>query len=140
MNLEKLMSISGKPGIFNLVLQTRTGFVVESLLDKKKLTIKLNSNVSLLSEISVFTYNDDVKLFEIFKSIAKKEESKVTISHKEPNEIILKYFREILPEYDQERVYASDIKKILNWYNILHQNNLVSLEGFEISNTEKKNK
>jgi hypothetical protein len=136
MSLEKIMSISGRPGIFNLVLQTRTGFVVESLLDKKKLTMKLNSNVSLLSEIAIFTYNEEVKLFEIFKTIATKEDCKATISHKESNEVITKYFREILPEYDEDRVYVSDIKKVLNWYNILQSNNLVSLEAFETSKNE----
>jgi hypothetical protein len=138
MSLEKIMAISGKPGIFNLVLQTRTGFVVESLIDKKKLTMKLNSNVSLLSEIAIFTYNEEVKLFEIFKTIATKEDCKATISHKESNEVITKYFREILPEYDEDRVYVSDIKKVLNWYNILQSNNLVTLEAFETSKSEEK--
>ena len=136
MNLEKIMSISGKPGIFNLVLQTRTGFVVESLLDKKKMTMKLNSNVSLLSEIAIFTYNEEVKLFEVFKTIAEKEACKVAISHKESNEVIVAYFREILPEYDEDRVYLSDIKKILNWYNILQNNDLVTFDAFD---TVKKN-
>jgi Domain of unknown function (DUF5606) len=132
MSLEKIMSISGKPGIFNLILQTRTGFVVESLLDKKKTTMKLNSNVSLLSEIAIFTYNEEVKLFKVFKTIATKEECKATISHKESNEVIATYFREILPEYDEDRVYLSDIKKILNWYNILQTNGLVTLEAFDV--------
>jgi hypothetical protein len=131
MSLEKIMSISGKPGIFKLVLQTRTGFVVESLLDKKKITMKLNSNVSLLSEIAIFTYNEEVKLFQVFKTIAEKESCNATISHKESNEVISKYFREILPEYDEERVYLSDIKKVLNWYNILQNNGLVALEAFD---------
>lgn len=132
MSLEKIMSISGKQGIFNLVLQTRTGFVVESLLDKKKTTMKLNSNVSLLSEIAIFTYNEEVKLFKVFKTIATKEDCNATISHKESNEVIAAYFREILPEYDEDRVYLSDIKKILNWYNILQANGLVTLEAFDV--------
>lgn len=137
MSLEKIMSISGKPGIFNLVLQTRTGFVVESLLDKKKTTMKLNSNVSLLSEIAIFTYNEEVKLFKVFKSIATKEDCKATISHKESNEVITAYFREILPEYDEDRVYISDIKKILNWYNILLANGFVTLEAFDVPENEE---
>ena len=137
MSLEKIMSIAGKPGIFNLVLQTRTGFVVESLLDKKKITMKLNSNVSLLSEIAIFTYNEEVKLFEIFKTIATKENCGATLSHKESNEAISKYFREILPEYDEDRVYASDIKKILNWYNLLHSSGLITMEAFEVAKKEE---
>lgn len=137
MSLEKIMSISGKPGIFNLVLQTRTGFVVESLLDKKKTTMKLNSNVSLLSEIAIFTYNEEVKLFKVFKSIATKEDCKATISHKESNEVITAYFREILPEYDEDRVYLSDIKKVLNWYNILLANGFVTLEAFDVPENEE---
>jgi len=125
MSLEKILSISGKPGLYVLKVQTRTGFVAESLLDGKKITVSLKSNVSLLSEISIYTYNAEKPLSEIMQNIAKKENKGQTISHKEDNATLLTYFREILPEYDEERVYASDVKKIVSWYNTLQAKGLL---------------
>lgn len=125
MSLEKILSISGKPGLYVLKVQTRTGFVAESLLDGKKVTVSLKSNVSLLSEISIYTYDAEKPLAEIMQNIAKKENKGQTISHKEDNATLLSYFREVLPEYDEERVYASDVKKIVNWYNTLQEKGLL---------------
>jgi hypothetical protein len=129
MNLEKILSISGKPGLYLLKVQTRTGFLAESLLDGKKITVSLKSNVSLLSEISIYTYEGEKPLTEIMNVIAVKENFGQAISHKEDNEVLLAYLREILPEYDEERVYASDVKKILNWYNLLQAKGLVVEEA-----------
>jgi hypothetical protein len=129
MSLEKVLAISGKPGLYALKLQTRTGFVAESLIDGKKITVGLRSNVSLLSEISVYTYDGEIRLSEVFRAIAEKEDNGAAISHKEDNAKLESYFREVLPEFDEDRVYASDIKKILNWYNMLHANGLVSKEA-----------
>jgi hypothetical protein len=126
MSIEKILSISGKPGLYELKLQTRTGFVAESLIDGKKVTVGLRSNVSLLSEISVYTYNGEVRLSEVFRAIAAKEDNGPSLSHKEDNAKLESYFREALPEFDEDRVYASDIKKILNWYNMLQAKGLVS--------------
>jgi hypothetical protein len=129
MSFQKILAISGKPGLYELKVQTRSGFVAESLLDGKKITVGLRSNVSLLSEIAVFTYNEEVKLIDIFKSIATKENGEATISHKETDDKLKSYFREILPEYDEDRVYTSDIKKIFNWYNILQPKGYVTLDA-----------
>ena len=129
MSFQKILSISGKPGLYELKVQTRSGFVAEALLDGKKITVGLRSNVSLLSEIAVFTYNEEVKLIDIFKSIATKENGEATISHKETDDKLKSYFREILPEYDEDRVYTSDIKKIFNWYNILQPKGYVTLDA-----------
>ena len=125
MNLEKILAISGKPGLYVLQVQTRTGFVAESLVDGKKITVNLKSNVSLLSEISIYTYEGEKPLSEIMQKIADKENKGQAISHKEDNATLIAYFKEILPEYDDERVYPSDIKKVLNWYNILQVKGLV---------------
>ncbi|WP_353169971.1 DUF5606 domain-containing protein [Flavobacterium sp.] len=135
MSFQKILAISGKPGLYELKVQTRSGFVAESLLDGKKITVGLRSNVSLLAEIAVFTYNEEVKLIDIFKSIATKENGEATISHKETDDKLKSYFREILPEYDEDRVYTSDIKKIFNWYNILQPKGYVTLDAL---NTEVK--
>jgi len=129
MSIEKILSISGKPGLYELKLQTRTGFVAESLTDGKKVTVGLRSNVSLLSEISVYTYDGEVRLSEVFSAIAAKEDNGPSLSHKEDNAKLEKYFREVLPAFDEDRVYASDIKKILNWYNMLQAKGLVSKEA-----------
>ncbi|MBF4516575.1 DUF5606 domain-containing protein [Flavobacterium sp. ANB] len=126
MNLEKILAISGKPGLYVLKVQTRTGFVAESLLDGKKITVNLKSNVSLLSEISIYTYEGEKPLTEVMQRIATKENKGQALSHKEDNAKLAAYFKEILPEYDEERVYPSDIKKVLNWYNTLQAKGLVT--------------
>jgi hypothetical protein len=137
MNLEKILSISGKPGLYLLKVQTRTGFVAESLLDGKKITVGLSSNVSLLSEISMYTYTEEKPLVEIMRAIAIKEnEGPTSVSHKEDNAKLIAYFQEILPDYDADRVYASDIKKLLNWYNILQAKGMVSKEESKVENAD----
>jgi hypothetical protein len=137
MSLKKILSIAGKPGLYNLKIQTRTGFVAESLLDGKRITVGLRSNVSLLSEIAVYTYTEEVRLANVFKAIAEKESNEMTISHKEDNTKVQDYFREILPEYDEDRVYASDMKKILNWYNLLQPKGLVTVEALSKKENEE---
>lgn len=137
MSLQKILAISGKPGLFELKIQTRTGFVAESFLDGKKITVGMRSNVSLLSEIAVYTYEEEIKLAEVFKAIATKENDGLSISHKEDNSVLSSYFREVLPEYDEERVYASDIKKIINWYNMLQPKGLVTMEALSLDVKEE---
>jgi hypothetical protein len=134
MNLEKILSISGKPGLYILKVQTRTGFVAESLADGKKISVSLKSNVSLLSEISIYTYEGEKPLVEIMSNIAAKESNGPAISHKEDNTTLMSYFREVLTDFDEERVYPSDVKKILNWYNTLQAKGLVVTE--EVTNAE----
>ena len=132
MNLEKILAISGKPGLYELKVQTRTGFVAESMIDGKRITVGMKSNVSLLSEISVYTYNAEKPLAEIFTAIATKENEGPAISHKEDNSALVAYFVEIMPDYDQDRVYPSDIKKILNWYNTLQAKGLITIAAEKI--------
>lgn len=137
MNVEKILAIAGKPGLFELKLQTRSGFLAESLLDGKKITVGLSSNVSLLSEISMYTYTEEKPLVEIMRAIAVKEnEGPTSVSHKEDNAKLIAYFQEVLPDYDADRVYASDIKKLLNWYNILQAKGMVSKEESKVENAD----
>ena len=126
MNLEKILAISGMPGIYALKMQTRTGFVAESLLDGKRVTGGLRSNVSLLTEISIYTHDAEKPLAEVMRAIAVKENNGPALSHKEDNSKLIAYFKEIMPDYDEDRVYPSDIKKVFNWYNILQSKGLVS--------------
>ncbi|POS01567.1 DUF5606 domain-containing protein [Flavobacterium croceum] len=136
MNIDKILAISGKPGLYELKLQTRTGFVAESLTDGKKITVGMRSNVSLLSEISMYTYTEEKPLVEIFRAIAVKENEGPALSTKEDNAKLAAYFKEVVPDYDEDRVYASDIKKALNWYNILQSKGLVSKEEPKVENAE----
>lgn len=138
MNVEKILAISGKPGLYELKIQTRTGFVAESLADKKKLNVGLRSNVSLLSEISIYTNTGEIKLFEIFARIAKKENDQETISHKESEDKLTAYFSEIVPDYDTDRVYVSDIRKVLNWYSVIQKSGLANVFSTALKQAEEK--
>ena len=129
MSLEKILSIGGKPGLFKLITQTRSGFVAESLLDGKKITVGIRGNVSVLSEIAVYTLEDELPLAKVFQKIKEKENgSKTAIGHKSDKLALEEYFFEVLPNYDEDRVYPSDIKKVIQWYNILHENGIMDFE------------
>lgn len=128
MSLEKVLSISEKPGLFKLITQTRNGFVAESLLDGKRLSVNLHNNVSILSEIAIYTLTEEVPLVQVLKKIKDKENGQATsISHKSSKDVLEEYFFDVLPDYDEDRVYASDIKKVIRWYNILHENKMLDL-------------
>jgi hypothetical protein len=122
MNLEKILSISGKPGLYKLKKQTRNGFLAESLVDGKKISVGARDNVSLLSEIAIYTLTEELPLREVFKKISEKEDGGQTINHKVPKVALEEFFFEVLPDYDEDRVYPSDIKKVVQWYNLLIKN------------------
>ncbi len=120
MALEKIIAIGGKPGLYELIAQTKGGFVGESLVDKKRLTVSIRAKVSVLSEIAIYALDREVPLLEVFEAIHKKEDGKETsVSPKADKLVLEEYFFSILPNYDEDRVYASDMKKILSWYNLL---------------------
>jgi hypothetical protein len=130
MEFSKIIAVTGKPGLFEVVSQTKTGVIVASLHDKKRFPITSTQNISMLENIAIYTYEEEVLLLNIFKKIFEKEAGKKSISHKESGTQLKNYFSEILPEYDEERVYASNIKKIIQWYNILVD------VGFDFSKVE----
>ncbi len=136
MSLEKILSISGKPGLYELKAQTKAGFLAESLVDGKKLSVGIRHNVSVLNEIAIYTYSEEVPLKQIFKNIKEKENGGESISHKVPKAELEKYFSEILPEYDEDRVYASDMKKVIQWYNLLHKKGIVDFDTVVSSEEE----
>lgn len=119
MEFSKIIAVTGKPGLFQVVSQTKTGLIVDSLVDKKRFPITSTQNVSLLENIAIYTYEEEVSLLDIFKTIYEKEEGKETISHKESGTTLTAYFSEVLPDYDDERVYTSNIKKVIQWYNLM---------------------
>lgn len=119
MNLTGIIAISGKPGLFKVIAQGKNNIIVESLEDNKRVPAYASDRISALDDISIYTYDDDKPLKEIFIDIFEKENGKETLSHKEDQSKLKKYLLEILPNFDQERVYSSDIKKIFQWYNLL---------------------
>ncbi|MDH7447013.1 DUF5606 family protein [Aquimarina sp. 2201CG14-23] len=128
MSLDKILSISGKPGLYELKAQTRSGFVAEALADGKKLSVSIRHNVSILSEIAIYTFTEEVPLRDIFRKIQEKEEGGQAINHKESKNKLEAYFSEVLPDYDEDRVYVSDMKKVIQWYNILQAKGITDFE------------
>lgn len=128
MSLDKVLSISGKPGLYKLIAQTRGGFVAESLLDSKRISVSVQNNVSVLSEIAIYTLNEEVPLKHVFQNIKKKENGKETsVKASDSKDKLEEYFFDVLPNYDEDRVYASDIKKVMQWYNLLQKHHMLDL-------------
>ena len=124
MALDKILAISKKPGLFKLINPSKSGYIVESISEKKRFFVKANSDLSLLSEISIYTLEEEVPLLDVFSKIFDKEGGKNTsISVKSTKDELESYFFAVLPDFDEDRVYSSDIKKILKWYNILVDDN-----------------
>lgn len=128
MDLSKIISISGMPGLFKVIGSMRNGAVVESLTDGKRFPTFASHKISSLTDISVYTSGENVALTEIFKKIYEKEDGKETPQFKPDSDEIKKYFETVLPEYDKEKVHNSDIKKIISWYNILLKKDLLKPE------------
>lgn len=129
MSLEKVLSIAGKPGLYKMIAQTRGGFVAESLLDGKKTSVGIHHNVSILSEIAIYTLTEEKPLREVLNLIKEKESGgETSVSHKGSKDKLEEYFFEVLPDYDEDRVYVSDIKKIIQWYNLLQKHDLLNFD------------
>ena len=123
MSLEKIISVTGKPGLYEIIAQSKGGIIVESFTDKKRFPISTMQDVSVLDNIAIYTYEEEVPLKLVLKTISEKEDGKECISHKESNNNLIAYFSKVLPNYDDERVYPSNIKKVFQWYNLLVKNN-----------------
>lgn len=139
MGLEKVLAISGKPGLYKLVTQTRGGFLAESLMDGKRLSISLQNNVSVLSEIAIYTLTEEIPLYKVLIKIREKENSQPSsVGPKDGKDKLEEYFFDILPDYDEDRVYASDIKKVIQWYNLLQQHDMLNLLDDEGTSTDEE--
>lgn len=137
-DLKELLTVSGLGGIHKFHAKTKSGLIVESLADGKKVQIFSTQKVSALDDISIFTLDEDVPLSQVFHNIYKKENGGAAISHKSnPNELKA-YFAEVLPDFDEERVYVSDIKKVFQWYNLLHESGNLKLVETEEKTEEVK--
>ncbi|HET6225334.1 MAG TPA: DUF5606 domain-containing protein [Bacteroidia bacterium] len=138
MDLSGIISIAGMTGLYKVIAQTKSGLVVESLIDKKRVPAYSTSKVSALEEVSIYSTGDDVPLKDVFKKIHTKEKGPTSIDHKAPDAELKKYFKSVFPEYDEARVYASDIKKVISWYNALEKEGLLTKK--EEKNKDEDNK
>jgi len=129
MNIKGILSISGKPGLYKLVAQSKNGIIVEALSGNKRFPVSASSNVSSMEDIAIYTYEEEVPLVDVFQKIMDKEEGGKALSHKESSDQIIGYFADVLPDYDTERVYISDMKKVLQWYNLLQDTPLLTEEA-----------
>ena len=137
MNLKDILAISGQGGLYKFISQGRQGIIVESFADKKRTCIYATQKVTTLEDIAIYSEEKEVPLADILKTIFEKENGGKTINHKASPEELKKYMEEILPDYDKDRVYISDIKKVVNWYNILHK---LKLLKFDEEKEEKEDK
>ncbi len=138
--LKDILSIGGKPGLYKLISQTKNGLIVESLIDKKRVPAFASSKISALEDIAVFTEDKEIPLKDVLKAISEKENGGECLNYKSSDDNLKNYFAGVLPEYDRERVYVSDIKKVLNWYNILHGLKMLNFEEEEAEKDETAEK
>jgi hypothetical protein len=118
-DLTGIIAISGQPGLFKIVAQSKNGIIVEGLSDKKRVNVYASTKVSTLAEISMYTTGEDKPIEEIMFSVFEKEKGGAAIDNKADDKAIAAYFEQVLPEYDKDRVYVSNMRKLLTWYNTL---------------------
>jgi len=128
MVLKDILAISGEPGLFKFIAQGKNAIIVEHIETGKRSSAFSSAKVSSLEDISVFTDNEDLPLGIVFNKIFDKESGGPAIDARSDAGILKEYFGKIIPEYSKERVYLSDIKKIILWYNLLHQKNMLVRE------------
>ncbi|MBL7905546.1 MAG: DUF5606 domain-containing protein [Bacteroidales bacterium] len=136
MDLKEIMAIGGKPGLYKMVAQAKNGIIIESILDQKRTQAFAHDKISSLEEISVFTDTEDKPLKEVLRSFYEKLEGKQTPDFKNDSNKLKAFFGEMLPDYDKERVYTSHMQKIISWYNLLIQHNLLDFSENDESSGE----
>ncbi|MFL5765496.1 MAG: DUF5606 domain-containing protein [Bacteroidia bacterium] len=135
MDLSGIISIAGMSGLYKVIAQTKSGLIVESLIDKKRVQAFNTNKISALADVSMYSTGDDVPLKDVFQKIYDKEKGGPCLDHKSADAELKKYFKAAFPEYDEDRVYVSDIRKVLNWYNLLQKDGL--LDKKEESDSDK---
>lgn len=129
--LKDILAISGQPGLFKMVSKGSNSVIVESLLTKKRFPAHSSNKIISLEDIAIFTQTEEIPLKVVLKKIAEKEDFKPCIDHKSSGEVLKGYFKQILPDYDENRVYTSDIKKLIHWYNLLQENEMLNFDEEE---------
>lgn len=134
--LKGILAISGQAGLFKLIAESKNNIIVESLETGKRMPTYSTSKISALEDIAIYTDTEDVPLKDVFKTISEKEDGGEAISHKSSADKLKAYFGAVLPDYDRDRVYVSDIKKVLLWYNILREKEMLDFSEEEETQTE----
>jgi hypothetical protein len=129
--LKGILSISGHGGLFKMVAEAKNNVIVESITNKKRMPAYSSSKISALEDIAIFTKTGEIPLKEVFKLIFDLENGGPAINPNLPNPELKSYFEKVLPEFDKDRVYISDIKKVFTWYNLLLENELLKFEEEE---------
>lgn len=129
MDLKEILSVSGKPGLFKTIAQTKTGVIIESLTDGKRIQAFASDKISSLGEISIFTKNEDLPLREVFRLIQEKNADQPALDAKSNDSALKAFFETILPDYDRERVYVSHMRKLVQWYNLLLANGITDFSA-----------
>lgn len=137
MDIKGIIAISGKPGLFKVAAQGRNNIIVESLDSGKKFPAFATDKISALEDICIYTYEEDVPLLDVYIKLAEKEGYKASISHKEKPATLREHIQTYLPDYDEDRVYDQDLKKLYQWYNILVDKGMV-VKAKEEKKTAKK--
>jgi hypothetical protein len=133
MELQGIISISGRPGLFKIITQGKSNVIVESLIDKKRFPAFATEKISSIEDISIFTSEEDVKLTEVFSKLLDLNKGAEGINHKIEEKELRKNFKGLLPNYDEDRVYLSDIRKVFQWYNLLVKEGLLKIQEEEKS-------
>lgn len=128
MDLSLIFNVPGKPGLYKLISQGKNSAIMESLIDKKRAPFFGLDKMSSLAEIAIYTEAEEMPLADVFRAIHKKENGGACLGHKEDAKKVRDYFAVVLPTYDRERVYESNIRKVLQWYNLLQKEGLVDQE------------
>lgn len=137
MDLTIIISVAGRPGLFKVVGRSKNGLIAESLIDQKRIPVRSTDKVSALSDISIFTYSDDLPLKEVLQKMHIQYDGKPTADKLSDGDWMASELRKVLPEYDENRVYTSDLKKLFKWYNLLAELNLIDQESEKDEETDE---
>lgn len=136
--LKGILAISGHSGLFKMVAESKNSIIVESLDTNKRMPVYSTAKVSALEDIAIYTYEGDVPLKDVFKAISEAEEGGAALSPKSSGNELKAYFEKVLPDFDQDRVYVSDIKKVLLWYNALQEKDMLDFTETEEEDTTEE--
>ncbi len=129
MDLSKIISISGMTGLYKVIAQGKGGLIVESLTDKKRMPVHASSKVSVLDNVSIYlSSGDTIPVAEVLKKMYDKQAAAPGPDSKSSDAELVKYFGEVLPDYDKEKVHTSDIRKAILWYNLLQKTDIFTIK------------
>ncbi|NLB64823.1 MAG: DUF5606 domain-containing protein [Fibrobacter sp.] len=140
--LKEILSISGKPGLYKMISQAKNMIIVESIVDGKRIPTYAKDKIVSLGDIAIYTHTEEIPLGEVLENIRKKESGeKCPVDPKADNDTLRAYMEEILPEYDKDRVYPSDMRKLYSWYNLLISSGMTGfIQEEKVIETEKEEK